>query len=154
MQRDAWDFALVSAAGCKRQDGDVRIVLGGVAPRPWRVNISVEEDVSSGGLDEEAIATLAERALYDAKPMSKNGYKVDLAASLLRQAIGEIVIMPWLAFGMMTRELRDGEIIVGVGAGRGLAGDDGRLDAAALLARHAADARSPFAPARRTTWSP
>ena len=90
MQRDAWDFALASIAACKRQDGDVRLVLGGVAPRPWRVNSSVEEDVSSGGLDEDAIATLAERALYDAKPMSKNGYKVDLAASLLRQAIGEL----------------------------------------------------------------
>ena len=90
MQRDAWDFALASIAACKRQDGDVRLVLGGVAPRPWRVNTSVEEDVSSGGLDEEAIATLADRALYDAKPMSKNGYKVNLAASLLRQAIGEL----------------------------------------------------------------
>jgi xanthine dehydrogenase YagS FAD-binding subunit len=90
MQREAWDFALVSVAGCKRRDGDVRIVLGGVAPRPWRVNSSVEEDVSSGGLDDDTIATLAERALYDAKPLSKNGYKVDLAASLLRQVIAEI----------------------------------------------------------------
>ena len=80
MQRDAWDFALVSAAGCKRMDGGVRIVLGGVAPRPWRVNTSVEEDVASGGLDDEAIATLAERALLDAKPLSKNAYKVELAA--------------------------------------------------------------------------
>src|SRR5207302_714472 len=51
MQREAWDFALVSVAGCKRADGDIRIVLGGVAPRPWRVNSSVEEDVASGGLD-------------------------------------------------------------------------------------------------------
>jgi len=90
MQRDVWDFALASIAACKRRDGDVRLVLGGVAPRPWRVNSSVEEDVSSGGLDEEAIATLADRALYDAMPMSKNGYKVNLAASLLRQAIGEL----------------------------------------------------------------
>jgi xanthine dehydrogenase YagS FAD-binding subunit len=90
MQREAWDFALVSVAGCKRPNGDVRIVLGGVAPRPWRVNSSVEEDVSSGGLDDDTIATLAERALYDAKPLSKNGYKVDLAASLLRQIIAEI----------------------------------------------------------------
>ncbi|MGH7616037.1 MAG: FAD binding domain-containing protein [Gemmatimonadaceae bacterium] len=90
MQREAWDFALASVAGVKRADGDVRIVLGGVAPRPWRVNSSVEEDVSSGGLDDDAIATLAERALYDAKPLSKNGYKVDLAASLLRQVIAEI----------------------------------------------------------------
>jgi xanthine dehydrogenase YagS FAD-binding subunit len=90
MQREAWDFALVSIAGCKRRDGDVRLVLGGVAPRPWRVNSSVEEDVSAGGLDDDTIATLADRALYDAKPMSKNGYKVDLAASLLRQTIGEL----------------------------------------------------------------
>ena len=87
MQREAWDFALVSIAGCRRPNGDVRIVLGGVAPRPWRVNSSVEEDVSSGGLDDDAIGTLAERALYDAKPLSKNGYKVDLAQSLIRDAI-------------------------------------------------------------------
>jgi xanthine dehydrogenase YagS FAD-binding subunit len=90
MQRDAWDFALVSIAGCKRADGDVRIVLGGVAPRPWRVNTSIEEDVASGGLDEDTIATLAERALYDARPLSKNGYKVELAASLLRDAIAKL----------------------------------------------------------------
>ena len=87
MQRDAWDFALVSIAGCKRADGDVRIVLGGVAPRPWRVNTSIEEDVASGGLDEDTIATLADRALYDARPLSKNGYKVELAASLLRETL-------------------------------------------------------------------
>lgn len=90
MQRESWDFALVSVAGCKQVGGDVRIVLGGVAPRPWRVNTSVEEDVSSGGLDDDTIATLAERALYDARPLSKNGYKVDLAGSLLRQIIAEI----------------------------------------------------------------
>jgi xanthine dehydrogenase YagS FAD-binding subunit len=90
MQRGAWDFALVSLAACKRSNADVRLVLGGVAPRPWRVNTSVEEDVSSGGLDEDTIATLAERALYDAKPLSNNGYKVDLAASLLRQAMTEL----------------------------------------------------------------
>jgi xanthine dehydrogenase YagS FAD-binding subunit len=90
MQRDAWDFALVSIAGCKRTNGDVRIVLGGVAPRPWRVNTSIEEDVASGGLDEDTIATLAERALYDARPLSKNGYKVELAASVLREAIAQL----------------------------------------------------------------
>jgi xanthine dehydrogenase YagS FAD-binding subunit len=91
MQREAWDFALVSIAGCKRPDGEVRLVIGGVAPRPYRVNSSVEEDVSSGGLDEDTIATLADRALLDAQPMSKNEYKLDLAAALLRRVIGEIV---------------------------------------------------------------
>ncbi|HEY6825893.1 MAG TPA: xanthine dehydrogenase family protein subunit M [Gemmatimonadaceae bacterium] len=90
MQREAWDFALVSIAGCRRSNGDVRIVLGGVAPRPWRVNSSIEEDVSSGGLDEDTISTLAERALYDAEPLSKNGYKVELAQTLIRDVILEI----------------------------------------------------------------
>ncbi len=90
MQRGAWDFALVSLAAVKRTDGEVRLVLGGVAPRPWRVTSSVEEDVSTGGLDEEAVETLAVRALIDAEPLSMNGYKVELAASLLRQAMAEL----------------------------------------------------------------
>jgi xanthine dehydrogenase YagS FAD-binding subunit len=90
MQRSAWDFALVSIAATKRSDGAVRIVLGGVAPRPWRVSESVEEDVASGGLDEDSIAALADRALYDAEPLSKNGYKVAMAASLLRDAMREL----------------------------------------------------------------
>jgi xanthine dehydrogenase YagS FAD-binding subunit len=87
MQRGTWDFALVSLAAVKRRDGDVRLVLGGVAPRPWRVTSSVEEDVASGGLDDEAIDTLAGRALLDAAPLAKNGYKLELAASLLRDAM-------------------------------------------------------------------
>ena len=90
MQREAWDFALVSLAAAKRRDGDVRLVLGGVAPRPWRVTSSVEEDVSTGGLDGDAIDTLADRALLDVAPLSKNGYKVSLAGVLLRRAIAEL----------------------------------------------------------------
>lgn len=90
MQRGAWDFALVSLAAARRANGDVRLVLGGVAPRPWRVTSSIEEDVASGGLDDDTVATLAERALYDARPLAGNGYKVRLAAALLRRAIAAI----------------------------------------------------------------
>jgi xanthine dehydrogenase YagS FAD-binding subunit len=90
MQRGSWDFALVSLAAAKRADGDVRLVLGGVAPTPWRVTSSIEEDVASGNLDEQDVATLAERALYDARPLSRNGYKVEIAAALLRQAIAAL----------------------------------------------------------------
>lgn len=90
LQRGAWDFALVSIAAARRRDGAIRIVLGGIAPRPWRVPESVEEDVASGGLDEDSIAALAERALYDVEPLSKNGYKVALAGSLLRDAMREL----------------------------------------------------------------
>lgn len=90
MQRDAWDFALASIAAVRRVDGEVRLVLGGVAPRPYRIYTSVEEEATSGGLDEETIAGLAERALLDAAPLSKNGYKVTMAATLLRDAIREL----------------------------------------------------------------
>lgn len=90
MQRGAWDFALVSLAGIKRADGNVRIALGGVAASPWRVNPSIEEDVASGALDDESIDALTERALYDVAPLSKNGYKVTQAASLLRDAMREL----------------------------------------------------------------
>ena len=87
MQRAGWDFALVSLAAVRRRDGDVRLVLGGVAPKPWRVSESVEEDVAVGGLSEDDAATLAERALYDARPLAKNGYKVEIAQALLRRAL-------------------------------------------------------------------
>lgn len=87
MQRGAWDFALVSLAATKRVDGAVRLVLGGVARRPWRVNESVEEDIASGGLSEEDFGTLADRALYDVAPLSRNGYKVALAAALLTRGM-------------------------------------------------------------------
>jgi xanthine dehydrogenase YagS FAD-binding subunit len=90
MQREAWDFALVSLAAVRRTDGEVRLVLGGVAPRPYRIYTSVEEEATSGGLDEETIAGLAERALLDAEPLARNGYKLELAASLLRDAIREL----------------------------------------------------------------
>ena len=66
MQREAWDFALVSLAATRRTDGEVRLVLGGVSPRPYRVYTSVEEEAMSGGLDGETIISLAERALLDA----------------------------------------------------------------------------------------
>ena len=90
MQRGAWDFALASIAAVRRRDGSVRMAMGGLAPRPWRVPESVEEDVASGGLDDDSIAALAERALYDARPLAKNGYKVGMAASLLRDAMREM----------------------------------------------------------------
>jgi xanthine dehydrogenase YagS FAD-binding subunit len=91
LQRGAWDFALASIAVAKWADGSVRMVLGGVAPVPWRVNPSVEEDVASAPLADDDIEVLAERAMYDARPLSRNGYKVTLAKSLLREGMAFLV---------------------------------------------------------------
>ena len=85
--KNSGTFDFVSLAAARRIDGDVRLVLGGVSPRPYRVYTSVEEEAMSGGLDEEAIAGLADRALLDAEPLSMNGEKLEVAAALLRDAI-------------------------------------------------------------------
>ncbi|MBK8247968.1 MAG: xanthine dehydrogenase family protein subunit M [Gemmatimonadetes bacterium] len=90
MQRAAWDFALVSVAATKRRDGEVRLVLGGVANTPWRVTTSIEEDVASGGLSDDDIETLAQRALYDATPLAHNAYKLDLASAVLCRAMARL----------------------------------------------------------------
>jgi xanthine dehydrogenase YagS FAD-binding subunit len=90
MQRGAWDFAVVSLAAARWSDGSVRLVLGGVAPVPWRITTSIEEDVASGSLGADDIDTLAERAMYDAQPLAKNGYKVDIALALLRRGIAHL----------------------------------------------------------------
>jgi len=87
MQRGAWDFATVSLAGHRRADGAVRMALGGVSLGKCRINPSVEEDVATGGLDDDSIDALAERAMYDAKPLAHNGYKVWQAQALLRRAM-------------------------------------------------------------------
>ena len=52
--RNSWDFALASVAAALRLESgvarDVRIVLGGVAPVPWR-SAAAERDVEGGRLD-------------------------------------------------------------------------------------------------------
>jgi xanthine dehydrogenase YagS FAD-binding subunit len=90
IQRGAWDFALVSCAGARHADGSIRIALGGVALGPWRVALSVEEDVASGGLDAESIDALAERAMYDMEPLPGTTYKVAIAQGALRRAMAAL----------------------------------------------------------------
>lgn len=90
MQRGAWDFALVSCAAHRRSDGTVRVSLGGVALGPYRISERVEEDIAAGGLDADSIDALAERAVYDFEPLAHNGYKVELAETLLKRAIRHV----------------------------------------------------------------
>ena len=90
MQRGAWDFALVSVAGCRREDGSVRMAMGGLGLAPWRVPDSIEEDVGSGGLDEDSIDALVERAFYDVEPLPNNEYKRTMGQGVLKRAIGAL----------------------------------------------------------------
>jgi xanthine dehydrogenase YagS FAD-binding subunit len=90
MDRKAWTFALVSVAAAARVRGgrasDVRIVLGGVAPVPWRAR-AAEALVEGARVDETACAAAADRAVADAEPLKDNAYKIALARELVRRAL-------------------------------------------------------------------
>ena len=94
MDRKAWSFALVSvAAAAKLRDGrahEVRLVLGGVAPAPWRV-AAVERQLEGSALEENACLAAADAVLAGATPLRDNGYKVTLARELVRRALRALV---------------------------------------------------------------
>ena len=91
-ERESLDFAMASAAVALQLDGktikDARIVLGGVAPKPWRVP-AAEKFVIGKTLTKEVMAEAAKIALADAEPLEKNAYKVPLAQTLVRRALAK-----------------------------------------------------------------
>ena len=92
-ERESLDFALSSVAaavelGADKRVRQARIVLGGVAPVPWRV-LKAEESLKGKALDAEALAGAARLALEGAEPLSKNAYKVPLTQTLVRRALAK-----------------------------------------------------------------
>ena len=85
-ERGTWDFAVVSAAISGMVSNgvfsDLKIVLGGVAPIPWRLNIA-EDFIRGKKLSEKVIQQGAKEALADARPLEENAYKIDLLEAVL-----------------------------------------------------------------------
>ncbi len=85
-EKDSMDFALASvAASVKMRGGSctaARVVLGGVAPVPWRSK-EAEAAILGSSLDAPAAAKAAAAALAGAVPLTHNGYKVPLTKSLI-----------------------------------------------------------------------
>jgi len=88
-ERGTWDFALVSAAVKANVSGGVfnelRIVLGGIAPVPWRLE-KAENLIKGKKASEEMLREAAREALKEAKPLEENGYKVELAEVAIYRA--------------------------------------------------------------------
>jgi xanthine dehydrogenase YagS FAD-binding subunit len=84
--RASYAFALVSvAAALDVTDGvvrDVRIALGGVAPRPWRA-MKAEAVLRGAPATEEVFGQAAEAELAEAQPLPGNAFKVPLARNTL-----------------------------------------------------------------------
>jgi xanthine dehydrogenase YagS FAD-binding subunit len=89
-ERLAWDHAIVAIATIVQSSGgvvgDARVVLGGVAPIPWRAP-KAEEFLRGKRIDEDTAQKAGEIALDGAKPLKDNGYKVGMAKSLVQRAL-------------------------------------------------------------------
>src|SRR6266705_2838791 len=94
-ERDSLDFALASvAAAVELQSNQMikqaRLVLGGVAPIPWRA-LQAEKFLAGKTLSADVLTEVARLALEGAQPLEKNAYKVPLTQTLVRRALTQAV---------------------------------------------------------------
>jgi len=93
MDREAWTHATASAAVVLEIDNGVcrsaRIVLGGVAPIPWRVP-EAERVLTGQRISAELAARAGEIAIAGAQPLAKNAYKVPLTKALVKRTVLEL----------------------------------------------------------------
>lgn len=90
MDRKAWAFALVGVAAvvqmAQGKIADVRLVLTGVAPIPWRAT-AAEQTLIGSAVNPTLLAQAANLAVQDAAPLRHNQYKVPLAQRLVQRAL-------------------------------------------------------------------
>ena len=89
-ERDSYDWPICDVAVVLTMDGDAvkaaRIVAGWVAPTPRRFP-AAEAALVGKPLNEETAAAAAKAAVADAKPLSKNAYKVPILETVVRRTI-------------------------------------------------------------------
>lgn len=88
--RHSYAFALFAVAAGLELNGGVisraAIALGGIAPMPWRVR-EAEESLIGQAPSSRAFHVAAEAALVGAKPLSQNGFKIDLGKHTVVRAL-------------------------------------------------------------------
>ncbi len=91
-EKQALDWPLAAASVALRIDGgtvrEARIVMGHVAPVPWRAQ-EAERALAGKAPDAESAAKAGEAAVRGAHPLSGNKYKVQLARVAVKRAILE-----------------------------------------------------------------
>ena len=89
-QKEALDWPLAAAAVALQLNGktvkSARVVLGHVAPVPWLAPGAAEALVGKA-ISEETAADAGKAAVSQAKALSRNGYKVQLARVAVKRAI-------------------------------------------------------------------
>jgi xanthine dehydrogenase YagS FAD-binding subunit len=91
--RSSYAFALVSVAAALELDGatiaDVRLALGGVAPKPWRA-WRAEAALRGQPATEPSFLAAADAELADAQPLAGNAFKVELARRTLAAVLQQL----------------------------------------------------------------
>jgi xanthine dehydrogenase YagS FAD-binding subunit len=89
-ERESFDFALASVAAAVWLDGSAvskaRLVLGGVAPIPWR-SPDAEAALAGHPMSEASWKAAGEAAVRGAEPLAHNAYKIPLAKGLVHRAL-------------------------------------------------------------------
>lgn len=80
--RASYAFALVSVATILQKDGSGRFAVGGIAPKPWRME-AAEADLPGGA------RSAAKTLLADARPTKDNAFKIPLVERTLAAIIAE-----------------------------------------------------------------
>ena len=87
--RQVYDFAIIAVATAFTEAGgtwnDGRVVLGGVAPVPYRATV-IENQLQGMDITSNARAAAAQIRTV-ARPMSMNAYKVDVAQTLVERTL-------------------------------------------------------------------
>jgi len=94
-EKDSMDWAVSAVAVRTQTDAsgvvkESRVVLGGVAPKPWRSK-DAEAVLNGKKFSAELAQQAAEAALNGAAPLSQNAYKVPLTKTLVRRALTHTV---------------------------------------------------------------
>ena len=84
-ERKSIDFAIASCA-VAISPTDARIVLGGLAPMPYRAT-TAEDLVKGKAIDAAAAEAAGVEAVKRAIPQSKNRYKIQLAKTMVKRAL-------------------------------------------------------------------
>ena len=89
--RQSYEFALVSAAAAVaangRQISSVRLAMGGVAHKPWRLS-AAETALRGVSLDDsDGLKAAIAKSFGDARPLAHNAFKVELAQRVALRAL-------------------------------------------------------------------
>jgi xanthine dehydrogenase YagS FAD-binding subunit len=95
MEREVWDFAVVSVAAVLTKNGNSiksgKIAYGGVAPSPW-LDKNINNSLKGLAIDDNSIEKAVSKILTDAEPLEQNEYKIPLARNITKNIIKKLTL--------------------------------------------------------------